>query len=216
MACRDYTVALFRVDTPPRASLNIPMTAAILLPDNWELRKELENLPDNVTGEVIGGTLYTMGRPRPSHAMVEANVGTDLIRGGRGGPPPPSGWVVLPEVEILFPTGESAVPDLAGWHDEHIAGHLDENPITVVPDWICEILSTSTRRKDLGVKRAFYAAQGVPHLWIIDPDALQLDAFALERGGWRLLASYFDDDTANVAPFEGTPLLLSNWWLRKK
>ncbi len=192
------------------------MTAAASLTDNWELRKELENLPDNVAGEVIGGTLYTMGRPRASHAMVERNIGTDLGRGGLGGPPPPSGWVILPEVEILFSTGESVVPDLVGWREERVARHLDENPVTVVPDWICEILSSSTRRKDLGVKRALYAAQGVPHLWIVDPDALQLDAFALERGGWRLLASYFDDDTADVAPFVGTPLLLSNWWLRTK
>ncbi len=192
------------------------MTAAAVLPDNWALRKELEKLPDNVTGEVIAGALYTMARPPPSHAMIKRNLGTDLGSGPRNGPPPPSNWVNLPELEILFPTGESVVPDLVGWRAERIAGHLDENPVTVVPDWICEILSTSTRRKDLGVKRALYAAQGVPHLWIVDPEALQLDAFALERGGWRLLGSFFEDDTADVAPFTGTPILLSNWWLRTK
>lgn len=42
------------------------MTAAAVLPDNWALRKELEKLPDNVTGEVIAGALYTMARPPPS------------------------------------------------------------------------------------------------------------------------------------------------------
>lgn len=204
------------MDTSPKPSLNTRMTAALKLPDNWELRKELEKLPDNLVGEVIGGVLYTMGRPRPSHAMVERSIGTDLGSGRFGGPPPPSDWVILPEVEILFSTGESVVPDLSGWRTERIAGHLDDNPITVVPDWVCEILSTSTRRKDLGVKRALYAAQGVSHLWIVDPDALQLEAFALERGGWRLLGSYFEDDTADVGPFEGTPLLLSNWWLKTK
>lgn len=194
--------------------MNDAMTAAEKLRDNWELRKELERLPDNVTGEVIGGAIYTMGRPRPSHAMVERNIGADLGRGSLGGPPPPSGWIILPEVEILFATGESVAPDLSGWRTERISGHLDENPFTVTPDWVCEILSASTRRKDLGVKRALYAAQGVPHLWIVDPDARQLEAFALERGGWRLLDTFFEDDTANVAPFVGTPLLLSNWWLK--
>lgn len=190
------------------------MNAAQSLPDNWKLRKELEKLPDNLTGEVIGGAIYTMGRPRAAHAEVEINMGSDLKNGRFGGAPPPTGWVIFPEVEILFSTGESVVPDLVGWRADRIAGHLDENPITVVPDWVCEILSSSTRRKDLGVKRALYAARGVPHLWIVDPDARQLDAFALERGGWRLLASYFEDDVADVAPFEGTPLQLSNWWLK--
>jgi Uma2 family endonuclease len=192
------------------------MTAALKLPDNWELRKQLDGLPDNITGEVIAGTLYTMGRPRPSHAMIERNIGADLGRGSLGGPPPPAGWVVLPEVEILFATGESVIPDLCGWRLERVAGdELDQNPVLVVPDWICEILSSSTRRKDLGPKRALYAAQGVPHLWIVDPDTRQLEAFALDRGHWMLLATYFEDDTADVAPFEGTPLLLSNWWLQK-
>ena len=122
--------------------------------------------------------------------------------------------MILPEVEILFPNGESAVPDLSGWRTERIAGHLEENPVTVVPDWVCEILSTSTRRKDLGPKRTMYAAHGIPHLWIVDPDARQLDAFALDHGRWSLLKTFFEDDTADVAPFEGTPLLMSNWWLK--
>lgn len=199
------------------SSLNPPMTAALKLPDNWALRKELEELPDNLVGEVIGGVLYTMGRPRPSHARVERSLGTDLGDGRPGGPPPPSGWEILPEVEILFPNGESAVPDLSGWRLERIAGdEIDQNPVTVVPDWVCEILSTSTRRKDLTVKRTMYAAQGIAHLWIVDPDARQLDAFALRQGQWTFLKSFFEDDTADVAPFEGTPLLMSNWWLRKK
>lgn len=193
------------------------MTAAGKLPDNWEVRRELEKLPDNLVGEVIGGALYTMGRPRPAHARIERAIGADLGDGRLGGPPPPAGWEILPEVEILFPTGESAVPDLSGWRLDRVAGDaLEENPVTVVPDWICEILSSSTRRKDLGVKRAMYAAQGVPHLWIVDPDARQLDAFALDRGRWTLLRTYFEDDTADVAPFDGTPLLLSNWWLQRE
>jgi Uma2 family endonuclease len=184
--------------------------------DNWELRKELDKLADNLVGEVIGGVLYTMGRPRPAHAKVEIAIGTDLGEGRLGGTPPPSGWVILPEVELLFPNGESAVPDLSGWRTERIEGQLEDNPVTVAPDWVCEILSSSTRRKDLTVKRTMYATQSIPHLWIVDPDARQLDAFALEQGRWVLLKSYFEDDTADVAPFEGTPLLMSNWWLKKK
>ncbi len=105
------------------------MTAAGKPPDNWEVRRELEKLPDNLVGEVIGGALYTMGRPRPAHARIERAIGADLGDGRLGGPPPPAGWEILPEVEILFPTGESAVPDLSGWRLDRVAGDaLEENP----------------------------------------------------------------------------------------
>jgi Uma2 family endonuclease len=41
--------------------------------------------------------------------------------------------------------------------------------ISVRPDWVCEVLSPSTARNDLTVKRAHYCAAEVGHYWIIDP-----------------------------------------------
>lgn len=37
------------------------------------------------------------------------------------------------------------------------------------PDWIAEILSTSTADRDLNEKLASYHAAGIPHYWILDP-----------------------------------------------
>jgi Uma2 family endonuclease len=37
------------------------------------------------------------------------------------------------------------------------------------PDLVVEVLSPSTRRYDLGIKRQRYEEQGFPELWIIDP-----------------------------------------------
>lgn len=38
-----------------------------------------------------------------------------------------------------------------------------------IPDIAVEVLSPSTRGKDLGVKRARYEQLGLPELWVIDP-----------------------------------------------
>lgn len=38
-----------------------------------------------------------------------------------------------------------------------------------VPDLVIEVLSPSTRRFDLGVKRARYESAGVAELWFVDP-----------------------------------------------
>ncbi|HJL18298.1 MAG TPA: hypothetical protein RMH99_21725 [Sandaracinaceae bacterium LLY-WYZ-13_1] len=55
-------------------------------------REDLERLPSHVVGELIGGTLHTLPRPRPPHANAATGLGGELNRGfqrGRGGP---GGW----------------------------------------------------------------------------------------------------------------------------
>lgn len=190
------------------------MSVALKKRSNAELLEEADRLKYPLCGEVIDGELYVMGRPAPSHMNVEGEVFMDLRRGSGG--PPPAGWFFFQEVEVRFlATSEQAVPDISGWRVERITGHLKENPITVRPDWVCEVLSDSTRRKDLGPKRELYARQGVPHLWIIDPDAHVLEAFSLSQGKWLLLGTWTEDAVAQgVAPFEGHAFDLSRWWLR--
>lgn len=182
---------------------------------NAELCAEADALPSPLVGEVIDGVLYTMARPTPAHANVEEGIVLDLRGGPLGGGPPPSGWYIKTEVEIRFSNDEKAIPDVSGWRDERIRGHRNDNPIRVVPDWVCEVLSDGTRRKDLGSKRDMYARQGVRHLWLVEPDAHVLETFALEADGrWKLLGSFVGDAVARAAPFEGTPLALDRWWLR--
>jgi Uma2 family endonuclease len=55
------------------------------------------------------------------------------------------------------------------WCSEANAPGLDDIRLPDVPDLAVEVLSPSTRRYDLGVKRARYDEQGVPELWIVDP-----------------------------------------------
>ena len=61
-----------------------------------------------MTGEVIAGELYVMGRPSFAHQNVQAELNYLMRRGGGGGP---TGWLILPEVEIRFPSSELVVPD---------------------------------------------------------------------------------------------------------
>jgi Uma2 family endonuclease len=69
-------------------------------------------------------------------------------------------------------------------------------------------LSPSTRRFDLTEKRALYAANAVAHLWLVDPDARTLEAFALSAGAWTIAAAFQEGDEVRAAPFEalGSPL----------
>lgn len=189
------------------------MSTATRRPTNLELLDQAAKLPETMVGEVIDGELHVMGRPNPAHQQVEVEVHSELRRGGPRNPPP-AGWYFQQEVELRFATDESVVPDLVGWRTERIAGHRNDTPIRVTPDWVCAILSDSTRRKDLGPKRELYARQGVPHLWLIDPAAQVLEAFAHAGSRWTLLGTWSGSGiVTGIDPFTTMQFDLSSWWL---
>jgi Uma2 family endonuclease len=187
------------------------MSTAQRLKSNAELLEQLAALPEGEAAEVIDGTLYLMGRPHQRHQQVMGHIGRVLLGGpgGRGG-----AWVIYQEVSVRFRTDEEVIPDVSGWRRERFGDRFDENPIRLRPDWACEILSDSTRRKDLGVKRTLYAPQGVPHLWIVDPQTHMLEAFELVGQAWQLIGTWAEDDeVAGLAPFPEASFKLSDWWL---
>jgi hypothetical protein len=62
-----------------------------------DLYDQLEALPENLTGEIINGRLYTQPRPTTPHALAESGLAMDIggaYHRGRGGP---GGWWILVE-----------------------------------------------------------------------------------------------------------------------
>ena len=78
------------------------------------------------------------------------------------------------------------VPELAGWRRERMPDYPDAAYFTLAPDWVCEVLSPSTRKLDLHGKRPIYAREGVAHLWLVEPAGRTLEAFELHEGQWVL------------------------------
>ena len=174
---------------------------------------DLYNLPENMTGEIIEGELHAFPRPHYRHSNIELTLGVELgapYRFGRGGGP--GGWIILIEPEVML--GENLlVPDLAGWKQERLPAPPTDNWTTVVPDWVCEILSPSTFRVDRVRKMPIYAAHGLPYLWLIDPVAKVLETFGLKDGVWTVLGNFADKDKVRVEPFTAVAIELANlWW----
>ena len=186
-----------------------PMNA-ILKPSLYE---QLMDLPEHVTGEILNGELHAMPRPSGRHGLVENALGYNVsgpFHFGRGGP---GGWWIIPEPEVHFIRDvEVAVPDLAGWRRERLPSVPEGHRFEVVPDWVCEILSPSTAKKDRVVKLPIYARYGVPHVWIVDPLAQTLEAFELQQGRWVLIATLKDDDAVAVPPFDAVTFSLADLW----
>jgi len=168
--------------------------------------------PDGLVAEVIFGVLHTHPRPAAPHAIAASRIGADLggpFDRGRGGP---GGWVILDEPELHL-AEDIVVPDLAGWRRERIrpsdaAGAF----ITVVPNWVCEIVSPSTEAIDRSDKMDVYAREGVEHAWLVDPIDRTLEVYALDHGRWVRLRVARANVAVRAEPFDAIELDLTSFW----
>jgi Uma2 family endonuclease len=173
---------------------------------------DLEALPPGIVGEIIEGVLYTMTKPRMRHQRTATRIGgklSDPFDDGLGGP---GGWWIVVEPGIELPNTPEISPDVAGWRRERMPEMPVDEPIRVVPDWTCEILSKTTRRHDLEVKRPYYAKVGVSYHWLVDIEARVLTAHRLESADWRIIGTYSNETEARIQPFDAVQLNVASWW----
>lgn len=177
------------------------------------LYEQLQALPEGLTGEILDGQLHTQPRPSGPHALAAAGLGAELFgpfHRGRGGP---GGWWILPEPELHFQRDtEVDVPDLAGWRRERMPRIPIGHRFEVVPDWVCEILSSATESKDREVKMPIYARYGVAYAWLLDPRTRTVEAFALHQDQWRNVGRFTGGTAACIPPFDAVAIDLAVLW----
>ena len=173
--------------------------------------QDVLDAPPHMVAEVIAGTLHTHPRPAARHAWASSRLGGRLDGSFNPGAGGPGGWWIVFEPELHL--GEDiVVPDLAGWRRETMPEYPDAAYFMIAPDWVCEVLSPSTRRLDLNEKRDLYAREGVSHLWLVDPDARTLETFELRERHWLLLATLVDDAPVSLPPFDAITFPLDVLW----
>ena len=174
--------------------------------------QDVLDAPPHMVAEIVDGKLYTQPRPALPHAIASSRLGILIgspFEFGYGGP---GGWWIVDEPELHL--GEDiVVPDIAGWRRERVPVFPSGAYCTLAPDWVCEVLSPSTRKLDLGGKRAVYARERVSYLWLADPIVQSLEAFELRGTQWVLIDTLFDDATVSLPPFEAISFNLGDLWL---
>ena len=179
-----------------------------------ELYEAYLRVPEHQCAEIVNGTLYVMSRPAPRQTNAASVLGIEIggpFQRGRGGP---GGWWILDEPELQLVAKEPIVPDLAGWRLERMPELPDTACFTLVPDWVCEVLSRSTEKLDRDEKLPYYAAHGVAHVWLIDPLDKHLEVYALDptTRRWREVRIHQGDATVRAEPFHAIELDLGTLW----
>jgi len=173
--------------------------------------------PPEMVAEILNGELHVRPRPARPHANATTRLSALLSMPFLFGTGGPGGWVILNEPELhLGPRPDKLVPDIAGWRRERLPGAIggDDAPAhyDLAPDWVCEVLSKSTRRIDKIQKMRIYAREGVRNVWHVDPVAQTLEIFRLEGRHWLLVDSVAGDERVRAEPFEAFELDLALIW----
>ena len=118
-----------------------------------------------------------------------------------------SGYVFSDDVDVHFSDGTLFKPDLVVVLKSNEKILASRKAIYGAPDMVVEVLSNSTRKKDLTIKKDVYEAQGVREYWIIDPRAKSVTVYLLRDGKYFLDDEYilFDEEDAK-----------ENEWLKSK
>ena len=143
--------------------------------------------------EIIGGEKNIMAAsPNPSHNTV---VGQLFIIFGMYLNEKQNGSAVFADVDVHLPDGDVFRPDFFVIRNLDIVQRY--KGIYGVPDLVVEVLSRSTAKKDLGVKKESYEKYGVKEYWIINPQDKSIQVYLLNDGRFKLdyvYQIYSDDD----------------------
>ena len=173
--------------------------------------QDVLDAPAHLVAEIVDGTLHTHPRPAPPHTRASSVLGRKIGAPYDDEVGGPGGWWSLDEPELHL-GDEVLVPDLAGWRRERMPELPDTPYFPLAPDWVCEVLSASTRKVDLQEKRPAYAREGVAHLWLVDPIDRTLEAFELRDGEWVLIGCAKDDEAVSIRPFDAITFSLGALW----
>jgi Uma2 family endonuclease len=173
--------------------------------------QDILDAPPDKVAEIVNGDLHLWPRPHSPHTAVQSSI----IRGlgpydpGDGGP---GGWTILFEPELHLDE-DVLVPDVAGWRS-HRLPVVPDGYVSIVPDWICEVLSPSTERIDRMEKMPIYAAAGVHFAWLVSARERTLEAYRRVDERWVTLGVFRDVEQPRVEPFDATEFRLASLWAK--
>ncbi len=174
--------------------------------------------PPHMTAEVLDGELHLMPRPARKHLRSVSGLGAMLYMSFDAGVNGPGGWTILDEPELhLGPEPDILVPDLGGWRSGRLVEKDDEDPpfITVIPDWVCEILSPGTARVDRLKKMRIYARERIQYVWLSDPRERIVEVYRFGDAAYTLVGAFGGDDALTAEPVEAVTIPTSIMWGQK-
>jgi Uma2 family endonuclease len=165
----------------------------------WHTVDEYYGLPDDMRVELIDGVFYDMAAPTTIHQGVAGFLYKkllDFVMENKGPCVP-----FMSPVDVQLDCDDKTViqPDVLVVCDR---SKYRNGRVFGAPDLVVEVLSPSSRKKDMQIKLAKYYNAGVREYWIIDPEKKLLVQYDMEH--LELPVVYNADMEIPVLIWDGT------------
>jgi Uma2 family endonuclease len=155
--------------------------------------------------EVLEGSLFVTPAPSSGHQHASKRLFRQLEDYFEARA---LGEAFFAPMDVILGPHDIVQPDLVVARPEQVS----ERGIEGAPLLVVEVLSPSTREHDRKRKAARYAALGVAHCWIVDPEARSLECYRTERGWCVLAARGAGADVVTHPDWPGLRIELASLW----
>ncbi len=145
------------------------------------------NLPEDKRFELIDGVIYDMTAPSSPHQLISGYIHAQFfnhIASKRGGCLP----MISPlDVQLDRDDKTMVQPDVVIICDR---GKVIRRCVYGAPDFVLEVLSPSTKKKDMVIKLRKYMNAGVREYWMIDPDQKKVIVYDFEHDNYPVIFGF--------------------------
>ena len=164
-----------------------------------------DDFPDELPQqhEIVCGRLVRKAVATTEHGVLRGRIFSFLDQWFYGRRTRPGGWWVVEEPEIVFiPDDELVrVPDLATWDMTTVPERPTGTRVRALPQWVCEILSSTTAQHDKGDKLDLYYQYCIDHYWLIDQKEQTLTVLTWTKDGYQTTLTAGRDERVRAEPF---------------
>ncbi len=146
-------------------------------------------LPDEERVELIDGVIYDKNAPLSTHQLIAGHLYYLLFRALAEQKADCTPFIAPVDVKLDDDNRTMVQPDVILLCDKK---KFSKKCLTGAPEFLAEVLSPSTRRKDLYLKLQKYANAGVLEYWIVDPDQRRIIVYQFEKDNDITIYSFRD------------------------
>lgn len=144
-------------------------------------------LPDERRVELIDGVIYDMSAPTTIHQIIGLKIWHQLesyIQSKKGACIP---FAAPVDVQLDCDDRTMVQPDVLVVCDRN---KIIKRCVYGAPDFVVEVLSPSTKRKDGIIKLSKYISAGVREYWIVDPDKKQVVVYDFQKEDYPVIYGF--------------------------
>ncbi|HEX8461477.1 MAG TPA: Uma2 family endonuclease [Segetibacter sp.] len=159
---------------------------------------------DDEKAEFINGEIICHSPAKYKHTLIVGNLNyifTKFVRRNKTG-------VVTSEKSLVKLRRNDFEPDICFFRKEISDTFHPDTMFFPVPDFVVEVLSSNTEKRDRGVKFVDYALNGVKEYWLVDADKQFVEQYLLDKESF-ILAEKVQHGTIRCEVLKGLEIPLN-------